>query len=286
MAESRNSALFYNERFSFSDPLSKISCSRSTRYRHKRLRTRSCNAQEPQGLPVQEETEHPIHKGLDTSGHHEILTDNLYESADNESYETPFGSLEADLDDQPDCNKLHYGSDSDSSNEDEHEVASEQEALIQTDPFQSEHPICALEEADTSLSQPCHGSPLRHIYNGSRLTVEGSLTLLMQYKVRHNLTYRALGDLLKLLKLHCPTPSFIPTSLYEFKKHFNQLGNTAVIHHYCSYCLSNIPTPEQEICENPYCKADLTNFSNLSSFIEVSLDDQLATFCKSNIINI
>lgn len=128
MADSKQS-VFYNERFSFLDPSSNTSCSRSTRCRYKRSRR---NAVEPQDLSIQEETEY---SGLDINidNQHEMLTDNPYEN-DHEPYEP----LSIDNKRGSDPLDKPYDSDGDWANEEE--VASEQEALIQTGGL-SEAPI-------------------------------------------------------------------------------------------------------------------------------------------------
>ena len=184
-------------------------------------------------------------------------------------------------------------SDSDSANDHDDKngriyCSLEQERFIQTGFLESQldeliNPEGEVEESNTLV--PGEGSHQNRrsilIHNGSSLTVEGNLALLMQYKVRHNITYKALGDLLKLLKLHCPISNYIPPIVYQFKKHFSQLGHSTVMHHFCSYCLGNVDTPELKNCSNPHCKADLSSSGSIFSFTEVPLDVQLKTFFKS-----
>ena len=45
------------------------------------------------------------------------------------------------------------------------------------------------------------------LYDGSQQTVSASSVLVLQFKMKHKLTQEALGDLLELLKLHCPSPN-------------------------------------------------------------------------------
>ena len=56
------------------------------------------------------------------------------------------------------------------------------------------------------------------LYDGSFLTVSSSAVLIMKYKLRHKLTEEAIADLLRLIKLHCPSPNRSLTSVYVLKK--------------------------------------------------------------------
>ncbi len=45
------------------------------------------------------------------------------------------------------------------------------------------------------------------LYEGSSLSVSASNLLIMQFKQRYQIPKEAVGDLLHLLQLHCPTPN-------------------------------------------------------------------------------
>jgi len=80
-------------------------------------------------------------------------------------------------------------------------------------------------------------SPL--LYEGSGLTVAAS-SILLQFKMKHKLTQEALGDLLELMKLHCPSPNKCHQSLYLFTKQFRELKLPVALHYFCSSCLWTI----------------------------------------------
>lgn len=46
---------------------------------------------------------------------------------------------------------------------------------------------------------------LTPLYDGSNLTVQASGVLMMKLKMRHKLTDETMTDVLRLIKLHCPT---------------------------------------------------------------------------------
>lgn len=55
---------------------------------------------------------------------------------------------------------------------------------------------------------------------GCTLTTTSSSVLFMQYKKRYGLSDQALGDLLNLFSLHCPSPNNCISSKYMFSKQF------------------------------------------------------------------
>ena len=300
MAEGK---LYYNERFSFSDPSCRLASSRSTRCRYKCLRQHQelldDEDRDLQLLECQNDQANPDNPTVDIIGKETTPLESESHCCDAGELdeETIYMPQAGDIDpidrsyDSEDVSELFADSDSANDHDDDEETEEsslEQELFIQTAFLESQldeliNPEGEEEESNTSAQgEGSHQSRQGTlIYDGSSLTVEGSLALLMQYKVRHNITYTALGDLLKLLKLHCPIPNYIPATVYQFKKHFNQLGHSTVMHHYCSYCLGNVDTPELKNCINPHCKADLSSSGSISSFIEVPLDVQLKTFFKS-----
>ena len=136
-----------------------------------------------------------------------------------------------------------------------------------------------------------HSSPTRPsvlstepLYEGSSLTVPTSSVLIMKYALRHSLTQEALADLLRLVKLHCPSPNQCPSSLYQFNKEFRDLHYPIVLHHFCSACLHVVEVEssemESKMCTNPHCNSELSAQNSVSSFIEVPVDCQLKTILE------
>ena len=114
------------------------------------------------------------------------------------------------------------------------------------------------------------------LYEGAPLTSSASNILVMQFKVRHNLTDQSLEDLLRLLQLHCPKPNHVPNSLYHFKKFFRESRYQIKYHYYCSKCLQGV-TSSDTTCVNSACKITFEEIGAKCSFIEVPIESQLAT---------
>ena len=117
------------------------------------------------------------------------------------------------------------------------------------------------------------------LYTESSLTLSASNIMIMQYKMRHNLTDQSLIDLLNLLKIHCPKPNYVPSSIYHFKKFFRESKYQIKYHYYCTRCLQNIDTFDI-ICS--LCSSDLQEGKAKSSFIEIPIESQLEVLfaCK------
>jgi len=105
--------------------------------------------------------------------------------------------------------------------------------------------------------------------------------VIMKYAIKHNLTMDALTDLLQLVKLHCPSPNNIPSTLFLFKKHFQELQYPVIYHDYCNSCLMEI-SDNSEVCSNQEC---CTVNKSVSSFIELpvrlQLPDKTTVLCRA-----
>lgn len=116
------------------------------------------------------------------------------------------------------------------------------------------------------------------LYEGSSLTIPSSSTLLMKYKMRHNLTKEALSDLLQLIRLHLPSPNQYPSSLYIFQKQFLDLPYPFVFHSFCAKCLGTVTS--ERVCVNQHCSNGVLDDNSISSFIELPVDLQLQIILK------
>lgn len=105
--------------------------------------------------------------------------------------------------------------------------------------------------------EPQETTSVPPLYEGSALTAHSSSVLILQYKMRHQLTEEALADLLQLIKMHCPIPNQCPASVFLLKKHFPNLNYTVQLHHYCSRCMQGVDIGRHKICTNELCKTDL-----------------------------
>jgi len=78
------------------------------------------------------------------------------------------------------------------------------------------------DELDDDTSSTVLDETGQLLYDGSLLTVAASCVLIKKFALRHDLTKVAIGDLLQLIRMHCPQPNHCPTSVYRFNK---QLGD-------------------------------------------------------------
>ena len=60
----------------------------------------------------------------------------------------------------------------------------------------------------------------------------------MQYATANKLTYTAIEELLKLLQILCPCPNELPTTLYKFKKFFQQYNSGFEQQRVCCKCFA------------------------------------------------
>lgn len=212
----------YNERFRFDEPLSHTSASRATRFRAKKRKTALIGTpKEHQQISM--ETHNMTESGFvpGSSGylqtHDEeigLLNENPEEQIFNDSNDTEHHQCLEDMILLP-PQLSHPGE-----YEDNDEVVEEQD-----DPSHS------LSETQSN------STPL---YEGSSFTVASSSVLIHKFKMRHNLTKQALVDLLKLIKLHCPSPNLCPSSVYLLDQQFPDFEYEVIMHYFCSKCLQTL----------------------------------------------
>ena len=73
------------------------------------------------------------------------------------------------------------------------------------------------EEEDTSD----YAFMTESFHERSNVTVGKEVMLGMQFSIDNNLTYKAMGELLKLLQVLCATPNKLPKSVYLLKNFFS-----------------------------------------------------------------
>ncbi len=232
----------YNERFKFDDPLGPRSASKSTRYRAKRKRV--CEAvdlslSQPEGEGDHERIEYPQQGLRPISYVGSTVIDMAVDAEESETEENETG---------------------------EHQISESSMVppLVRDnvphvdEDFLLEDNILSLSRSDTLL------------YEGSRLNVTASSVLIQKFVMRHNITKEALADLLKLLKIHCPSPNLCLSSVYQFKKQFPELEYKPILHYFCNQCVTDVAN-----CEECVCGASLSQLNSVSSFIELPLDQQL-----------
>ena len=114
--------------------------------------------------------------------------------------------------------------------------------------------------------------PETPLFPEATITVGTSMLLILSYSLRHGLSAVALTDLLLLISLHCPAPSFCTLAL--FRRFFKDLKIPVTLHRHCSKCLSRIETPKPPpICQK--CNSPLESKTSMSYFIELNIAKQL-----------
>ena len=111
----------------------------------------------------------------------------------------------------------------------------------------AEHSGSDIEDAEVYDHEVEPSSNSLSLYDGSAMSVKASVILIMQFKTKHNLMLDGLEDLLKLIKLHCPSNQCI-SSPYLLKKHF--FTDVITYHNFCSNCLLPISDVSQPNCPN------------------------------------
>lgn len=93
---------------------------------------------------------------------------------------------------------------------------------------------------------------------------------ILTFVLCHNLTGSALCNLLSLISLHCLQPNLLKSSVYLFRKHFDNLRYPIIKHYFCSACFSRLESNDS-ICETCHAR------KGISYFIEIPIVKQLQT---------
>ena len=111
------------------------------------------------------------------------------------------------------------------------------------------------------------------LYDASHLSRPVSHLLITKFARRHSLSSVAVQDLLTLVRLHCPSPNQCYWTLYEFNKETEDIHKIITYHYYCGSCTSEVPSACEGFCAN--CHASLKDRGSVSSFLELSMEEQL-----------
>lgn len=270
--------------FKFADPLSKNALSRSSRSRHlKRRCVDHTDAVEKvvdgaggilddqMEMQVVEETEGSVSKAEGTEEFD--LTEGT------EKFDLAEGTEKSDLAEGTDTTKRQVenidGLTELLPEEPAFDAESSDEAIADLDEAGHE-----LDEASQSESNTESPESPKKVFVDCPLTESASNLLVLQYSIRHSLSQEAVADLLKLLQIHCPTPNTVPSSLYLFRKQFPSLQNMATSHYFCSFCLQEVSGKELSSCPNFACGKSLQTFQALSSFFELSIEQQITNLLE------
>jgi len=82
----------------------------------------------------------------------------------------------------------------------------------------------------------CNSHLYQPLYSGAEITICGAICAIMQFCTTYKLSYSAIGNLLKLLIILCPTPNHLPKSFYMLRKFFEQFQSNYKHSKYCTNC--------------------------------------------------
>lgn len=105
------------------------------------------------------------------------------------------------------------------------------------------------------------------LYDGAEITKWESLLSILNLFYRHKMPKVLLSNLLKLIKLHIPSPNCSATSNYKFFKNFDNVFVNMQRHYYCQHCVKPLDN------ENDECDCDGSALT--SYFLDIPIKDQL-----------
>ncbi len=114
------------------------------------------------------------------------------------------------------------------------------------------------------------------LYQGSDVSMCGAYCLIMHFASRHKLSLSAIDDLLALLRVVCPEPNQLPSSLYKFRKYFNRFEAVSDKRVYCSQCHSPLPN-SSTFCQGKSCH----NTKEYSYMVQLSIVKPIETIVNS-----
>ena len=261
----------YNERFSFADPLAKVSACCVTRYRAKKLKedpnaTAGCNPQ----YQHSEETLMVSCRVVSGEVEDEVVpipfaTENSPSSDDISTSLDPYTSIDYDV-----CYNVC----------EELDLLNNPQSLEISDLVIHDSTDNHIEEDDEGGDNEVTNNEcslrVQHelLYKEASITTSASSVLLMKYAMKHKLSMEALTDVLHIIKLHCPSPNDIPSTFFHFKKQFKDFQYPVKYHYFCNACLSEVPKTV-EFCSNQACSYSFTKANSLSVLIELPVGLQL-----------
>lgn len=95
----------------------------------------------------------------------------------------------------------------------------------------------------------------------------------MQFCTSNKLTYTAIGELLKLISLLCPSGSILPKSFFRFKKFFQRFKEINQCHTLKKVCLE---------CMKDVCSCgNATSSTNIAHLVNVEIHKPLQAIISS-----
>ena len=121
--------------------------------------------------------------------------------------------------------------------------------------------------------------PQLPLFPQAKITRHGFNASMMSLVQRHNLTYACQADILQLCSAILPTPNAVPSSALTLRRHFVNLGEATITHHFCGSCIEELQHSSR--CSKQDC---ISSMVPSSTFIEIPLDKQLIDKFKGKTI--
>lgn len=109
----------------------------------------------------------------------------------------------------------------------------------------------------------------RLLYPGAQLSSHEFSVALMSVYQKHNLTYSAIEDILKLFQCVLSSPNALPTSQHTLLREFVTYDADTILHHCCGTCCRLLPSGS---CTQRECRV---SGAKEATFVEVAIDAQI-----------
>ena len=126
-------------------------------------------------------------------------------------------------------------------------------------------PTSLCEETACTEEKAAVDDDQKPLYPGANIRNGTVMALLILFSMRFNLPADAIGNLLFLFSLMLPAGHCLPKTLNTFKRYSYKLRNPLVLHHYCSFCLTQLEQKGATVCSNAACLCDLTKRGSVDS---------------------
>lgn len=152
--------------------------------------------------------------------------------------------------------------------------------------FEEDYSVCIDESTITEDSTDESVSTKSDLlYEGAQITCNESLLLTMAFSLRHKISMTAVGDLIELLRIHCPEENSLVSKIAQFQQHFRKLKHPIKQHFCCPNVNCQVYLSSVTLPKGDTCKVCGEHLSSSASFIEVPVEEQLSTVLSSKLHN-
>lgn len=148
------------------------------------------------------------------------------------------------------------------------------------------------EETNHFAQQNPDYKDFQKLHSNTDCTVIDALCMIYTFAIRHNLTWEAIEDLVRLSNRIIGSQQLQP-SKYIFKKKMSQITNfTSIKHFFCHKCdlyfgtIENINRMNERICSNCNAEIQIDTKYKKNHFITMPIKDQLRDVLERNSDNL